>query len=98
MKKATGKDTENLLDEQHLKRALCRAVTYTAFSSEMFPARTVTFKRLLVKRFAEDVSHRVQAEIRTCWQALKRNEGKVLAAMRDCVPCILNCYSGDHRE
>ncbi|KAJ8023735.1 hypothetical protein HOLleu_36261 [Holothuria leucospilota] len=98
MKKATGADTENLLDEQHLNRALCRAVTNTEFSSEMFPGRTVNFKRLLVKRFAEDVSHRVQAEISACRQSLKQNEGKVLAAMRDCVPCILNCYSGDHRE
>ncbi|KAJ8017705.1 hypothetical protein HOLleu_44694 [Holothuria leucospilota] len=98
MKRVTGKDTENLLDEQHLNRSFCRAVSSTEFSSDMFPARTVSFKRMLQKRFAEDLSHQVQAEITACRKAMKNNHPKVVLAMRDCVSCILKCYSGDHRE
>ena len=98
MKMASGRDTENMLDEQHLNRALCRAATSTEFSLEMFPARTTSFKRLLQKRFAEDLSHRVQAEISACRRALRNDRPKVVQAMRDCAGCILKCYSGDHTD
>ena len=98
MKTVTGTETENMLDEQHLNRSLCRAVTNAEFSPDMFPARTISSKRLLQKRFAEDLSHRVQAEISACRKALKNNHPKVVEAMKDIVSCILKCYSGDHTE
>ena len=94
----TGITTENLLDEQHLNRSLCRAVTKAAFSSQMFPAWTAARRHLLQKRFAEDVSHRVQAEIKACREALKNDVNKVVKAMKDCVDCLSKCYSGNHHD
>ena len=63
----------------------------------MFLAETASHKILLQKRFAEDVSHRVQAEIRACTVESHRKMMKkklwktawiVLASVTVAIQCI----------
>ena len=83
MKAATGSETENLLDEQHLNRSLCRALTNAHLSRGMFPtAKTVAQKNFIQKRFAEDLSNRIQAELNACQKQQRKGQqgyGKVCA-------------------
>ena len=100
MSSATLQSTENLLDETHLNRSLCRAVTQANFTTDMFSAaKGAKSKRLLQKRFAEDVSYRVQAEITAC---RKKNKFKTSIAfdraIRSCIENMTKCYSGNHWE
>ena len=96
MSEATETVTENLLDQVHLNRSLRKALTNAVFSPNMFPAKVKAEKSLIQKRFAEDVSYRVQAEVTACRKALKNDHAKCVKRMSECLDCLIKCYSGDH--
>ena len=41
MRAATHSETENLLDQQHVNRSRCRALTIAKLTGDMFPAKTI---------------------------------------------------------
>ena len=96
MSDATQTVTENLLDQVHLNRSLRKALTNAVFSPDMFPAKFKAEKTLIQKRFAEDLSYRVQAEVTACRKALKNDHAKCVKRMSECLDCLIKCYSGDH--
>ena len=98
MASAANTETHNLLDEAHLNRSMCRSITNATLTGNMFPSKTAAQKKSLQKRFAEDLSYRVQAEIRACRKFFHHDSQKVAAAMKECTTCILKCYSGNHQE
>ena len=98
MSPATLHNTENLLDETHLNRSLCRAATQANFTAEMFSARGAKSQRLLQKRFAEDLSYRVQAEITACRKKAKFKTVAFDRAITSCIENMTKCYSGNHWE
>lgn len=58
----TGQQAECLLDPPHLNRSLCAAVSRAAFSEDTFPGNTKKEQKKAQDRFADDISHRAQAE------------------------------------
>ena len=98
MQEATKSPTENLLDQVHLSRSLRRALTNVRLAGDMFPANTVANKQKQQKRFAEDLSYRVQGEINACRQFHKHDTKKVEESMAKCVDSLLDCYGGSHSQ
>ena len=98
MEGATNSTVENLLDQTHLNRSLRRALTSVKLTEGMFPAKTCRARQTQQKRFAEDMSYRVQAELNSCRRFHHHDCAKVEKSMADSVDCLLKCYSGDHAD
>ena len=99
MKQDTGRDMETFLDPSHLNRSLCAAISRANFSRHMFPGDTKTVRSKTQDRFADDVSHRVEAEAK---QILIKCKGidvtKINRLAARAIDAIPDCYMGDHKK
>lgn len=95
MKETASTVFENLLDPTHLDRSLCRALTNVKLRGDMFPAKTCQVRQRQQKRFAEDLSHRVQS---ACRQFHQHDCAMVQKSMAGTLECPLQCYGGNHSE
>ena len=50
------------LDPSHLNRSLCAGISKARFSKDMFPGNTALERSKTQDRFADDISHRLEAE------------------------------------
>ena len=75
MHSKAGVEIEHSLDPPHLNRSLCAALSRAKFSPDMFPGKTRREKSNLQDRFADDLSHRAQAEAAAI---LKEHRGPIL--------------------
>lgn len=98
MRDKTGQDVESLLDPSHLNRSLCAAVSRAKFSEDMFPGNTVTERNKAQDRFADDISHRVQAEAEQISQKCGTDIVTIKKLAAKAVSAIPDCYMGDHRK
>ena len=96
MRERTGKDVESLLDPSHLNRSLCAAVSRANFSKDMFPGNTARERNKVQDRFADDISHRVQAEAHQISLKCGSDTARVKRLAAKAVAAIPNCYMGDH--
>ena len=94
--KDAGMAIEHLLDPPHLNRSLCAAVSHAKFTKDMFPAQTKKERTKLQDRFADDVSHRAQAEAAAIMKKSGGNLTKMTAMSENAVKAIVTCYSGNH--
>lgn len=81
----------------HLTRTATQHIKKVNFSSDMFAGRTKTDKEDHKKRFALDLAHRCQAELKLAAETYPGDLStihKKLSFVGDAVPA---CYMGDHR-
>ena len=93
-----GMETEHLLDPPHLNRSLCGAISRASFSPDMFPGVTQEEKSKIQNRFADDISHRAQAEAVALQKKFRSDSSKKKArtATMNAVQAIIQCYMGNH--
>ena len=95
MERESGNSVVSYLCVSHLKRSLSRRLDQLSLSPTAFPGSTARLKKKQQKSMAEDISHRVQAELQAAHQItgdLKLQEDK----LGKCGEAILLCYSGNH--
>lgn len=96
MRRKTGKEMESLLDPSHLNRSLCAAVSQANFSSDMFPGNSAKERNRVQDRFADDVSHRAQAEAHHISIKCGNDTASMKRLAAKAIDAIPNCYMGDH--
>ena len=96
MQQQAGITPEHLLDPPHLNRSLCSAVSRAEFSEDMFPGYTIQEKRKLQDRFADDISHRTQAEAAAILHKSGGNIVMMQTMAARAATAIVHCYMGHH--
>ena len=95
MQSEAGMETEHLLDPPHLNRSLCAAISRAKFSPKMFPGKRKKDRKKLQDRFADDISHRAEAEA-TLLQKSCKDPSQMADKAAKAANAIIQCYMGNH--
>ena len=95
MERESGTEPVSYLCATHLKRSLSRKLDQLPLSSTAFPGSTARLRKKQQKAMAEDISHRVQAELQAAHQ-MSPDLTLYEEQLEKCEKAILVCYSGNH--
>ena len=96
MHSKAGVEIEHSLDPPHLNRSLCAAMSRAKFSPDMFPGKTRREKSNLQDRFADDLSHRAQAEAAAILKEHRGAHSQITTMAAKAASAIPQCYMGNH--